>query len=221
MNLLPNLIPAVLKPLSLLVVVLLNAFHPQGTTAALPLSLLLLTGTWLSEASALGGGSWLATGKAMLSASTLPFYLGMLGLTGVVTSQLPPPAGTLPPASSPAFVSKQLTKSGPSGQVGCGSGCGSGASGGCGSGSGGCGSTPGGCGSGCSTHGSSIAVNTASKPAAPVSAGQVFIPANQGSPVAMPPKAAAALRAGTAMPAAPATSAAASPPVRAPVPAGR
>ena len=149
MNLPPNLIPAVLKPVSLLVVVLLNTFHPQSTTAALPLSLLILAGTWLSEASALGGGSWLATGKAMLSASTLPFYLGMLGLTGVVASQLPPPAGTLPPASSPAFVSKQVTKSGPSGQVGCGSGCGSGASGDCGSGSGGCGSTPGGCGSSC------------------------------------------------------------------------
>lgn len=165
-----------LKIIALLVVLALHLFHPAGQAAALPLSLLVLIGVWLTEASIAGGSNWSTMGMAMIGPTTMPFYLGVLFFNAVVAAHLPPPV-TANDGIGPVYVSK--TTKGPipgPPQSGCGAGCGSSSGGGC-SASGGCGSA-GGCGGGCGSHGKGTSPATATakpprttpKPVAPATA---------------------------------------------------
>lgn len=158
----PSLAPLI-KLTTLLIVLALQLFHPAGQAAALPLSVLVLGGAWLVEASIAGAGNWTLTGLSLISATTMPFYLGVLVFNSVASLHLPPvsmAAGN----EGPVYVSTSKTTVIPgAAQGGCGSGCGSSVSS-CSS-SGGCGSASGGCGSSCgsskqlSVAGASVPIN--------------------------------------------------------------
>jgi hypothetical protein len=141
----------ILKLTALVIVLALHLFHPAGQAAALPLSLLVLGGAWLAEASIVGAGSWTAVGMAVIGPATMPFYLGVLVFNAVVAAHLPTVSDGAAKTQQPVFVSTSKTSGpvpGPA-QGGCGSGCGGGA-GGCSASGGGCGASgSGGCGGGC------------------------------------------------------------------------
>ena len=147
------------KPLILLGVVSLLAFHPQSHFAV-GLCLLLTMGAWLLEASRLAGedAAWNAVGRALARPGTLPFYALMaigsltLGLTAPTRLADAKPTASSSARTEAAWRPVAAAKS-KLAAASTGGGCGSCGAGSAGCGSGGCGAASGdacGCGSGSS-----------------------------------------------------------------------